>query len=500
MTKTQAVDIHGRSYHRTIMFVLMLIATLAGSLMQSTLGTALPTLMDKFSIDLNTAQQATTWFLLALGVMVPVSSYLVKKVPTKPLTIITYAFLLIGVLVTCLTPEKHDMWWMFVVGRVIAAAAVGISMPLLQIAIVNIYSKEERSFAMGLMGLVVGMSPAIGPTLTGWILNRSHHFLGFTLPDNWQAIFYLPITILVVVLVLLPFFMRDIIPNEDVKLDFWSLLLSSFGFGLFLLGFTNVSNDGWSALLAVDAPIVIGLLLIIVFIWRQLKMEKTFLDVRVFKSWDFSVATIAVSAVMMAMMGVEMMLPTYLQNIHGMSALDSGLTLLPGALFIGFLSPVAGILYSKAGIKRVGVAGLLVLSVGTIPFAFITASTPSLAITLMYTIRMIGVAMVLMPLTSLSMDVLPKAKAADGTAVNNTARQIASSVGVALLTSVTQNTINNHKPGMSLKLADPLKYAAKTLDASMDGFRLAFQVGLAFAVIGMIVVMFLKEANRQTNK
>lgn len=303
MTKTQAVDIHGRSYHRTIMFVLMMIATLAGSLMQSTLGTALPTLMDKFSIDLNTAQQATTWFLLALGVMVPVSSYLVKKVPTKPLTIITYAFLLIGVLVTCLTPEKHDMWWMFVVGRVIAAAAVGISMPLLQIAIVNIYSKEERSFAMGLMGLVVGMSPAIGPTLTGWILNRSHHFLGFTLPDNWQAIFYLPITILVVVLVLLPFFMRDIIPNEDVKLDFWSLLLSSFGFGLFLLGFTNVSNDGWSALLAVDAPIVIGLLLIIVFIWRQLKMEKPFLDVRVFKSWDFSVATIAVSAVMMAMMG-----------------------------------------------------------------------------------------------------------------------------------------------------------------------------------------------------
>jgi hypothetical protein len=113
---------------------------------------------------------------------------------------------------------------------------------------------------------------------------------------------------------------------------------------------------------------------------------------------------------------------------------------------------------------------------------------------------MIGVAMVLMPLTSLSMDVLPKAKAADGTAVNNTARQIASSVGVALLTSVTQNTINNHKPGMALKLADPLKYAAKTLDASMDGFRLAFQVGLAFAVIGMIVVMFLKEANRQTNK
>jgi MFS family permease len=200
---------------------------------------------------------------------------------------------------------------------------------------------------------------------------------------------------------------------------------------------------------------------------------------------------------MMAMLGVEMMLPTYLQNVHGMSALESGLTLLPGALFLGILSPVAGILYSKAGTKRVAFAGLLVLAAGTIPFAVITESTPSIIITLMYTVRMIGVAMVLMPMTTAAMDALPKEKSADGTAVNNTARQLASSVGVALLTSVTQDVINNHKPAASLKATDPIAYADKVINASMDGFQLAFTVGLAFAVIGLVVVFFLKNKNQQ---
>lgn len=496
MTNVQT-DIHGKTYHRLALFMLMLIATLAGSLMQSTLGTALPTLMDKFSINLNTAQQATTWFLLAIGVMVPVSSYLVKRVPTKQLTLITYLVLLAGISITAFTPEKHDMWWLFVVGRVVAAAAVGVAMPLLQIIIVNIYAASERSVAMGLMGLVVGMSPAIGPTLTGWILDRDHHFLGITLAAHWQTIFYIPMVILVVVLIFLPFFMRDVIPNESVKLDWPSLLLSSFGFCLFLLGFTNVSNDGWSSLTTVDGPIIIGLVLIAFFVRRQLKLDEPFLDVRVFKSREFTVTTIAIAAVMMAMMGVEMMLPTYLQNVHGMSALDSGLTLLPGALFLGILSPVAGILYSKAGTKRVAFAGLLVLAAGTIPFAVITESTPSIIITLMYTVRMIGVAMVLMPMTTAAMDALPKEKSADGTAVNNTARQLASSVGVALLTSVTQDVINNHKPAASLKATDPIAYADKVINASMDGFQLAFTVGLAFAVIGLVVVFFLKNKNQQ---
>ncbi|WEE35628.1 DHA2 family efflux MFS transporter permease subunit [Lactiplantibacillus paraplantarum] len=498
MTNIQPVDVHGKKYNRWLLFILMLLATLAGSLMQSTLGTALPTLMKKFDIDLNTAQQATTWFLLALAIMVPVSAYLVKKFPTKNLTLITYVLLLGGICITAFTPEKHSMWAMFVVGRVLAAAAVGILMPLLQITILNIFSTKERSIAMGLMGLVVGMSPAIGPTLTGWILNETHHFMGITLAASWQTIFYIPMVVLIVVLILTPLFMRDVIPNESaIHLDIFSLVLSSFGFGLFLLGFTNVSTAGWIDWWSVDVPIVVGIIIIAGFVWRQLTIEHPFLDLRVFKSWNFSITTVTTTMAMMAMMGVEMMLPTYLQNVHGMTALDSGLTLLPGALFIGILSPIAGILYSKAGIKRLAIAAFVILIAGTIPFSFLTVSTPAIIITLMYTVRMIGIALALMPLTTAAMDALPQDKTTDGTAVNNTARQLASSVGVAILTSVTQNVIDTNKPGSHLKTLDPLKYAAKTLDASMQGFQVAFSVGLAFAVIGLIVALLFKKNKKE---
>lgn len=490
-------DIHGKPYNRWLLFFFMLLATLAGSLMQSTLGTALPTLMTKFDIDLNTAQQATTWFLLANAVMVPVSSFLVKRFPTKRLTISTYIILIIGIALTAFTPERHSMWTLFVAGRVVAAAAVGILLPLLQITIVNIFTDKERGPAMGLMGLVVGMSPAIGPTLTGWILDRDHMILGLTLSNSWRTIFFIPLVIIAIVLLFTPFVMRDILKNDrSLRIDLLSIILSCLGFGTFLLGFTNLSSDGWNDFSHVLGPIFFGIIMITVFAIRQFRLDKPFLDLAVFKSWNFSVTTFLIIFVTMAMMGIEMMLPTYLQNIHGMSALDSGLTLLPGALFLGIISPLAGVLYTKAGLKRLATAGFIVLGAGTIPFAFLTTSTPGSIITLMYTVRMIGVALVLMPLTTAAMDALPLTKTTDGTAVNNTVRQLASSVGVALLTSVTQNIINHHQPAHRLRSIDPLSYASQALDASMQGFRTAFAVGLAFAIIGLIATILYK--NRQT--
>lgn len=111
----------------------------------------------------------------------------------------------------------------------------------------------------------------------------------------------------------------------------------------------------------------------------------------------------------------------------------------------------------------------------------------------MYAVRMIGVAFCLMPLTTASMDALPVSKSTAGTAVNNTARQLASSVGVAILTSITQNVINNNKPSAALKSIDPLKYANDAINASMNGFQVAFTVGLAFAIVGLLVALFFKK-------
>lgn len=243
----------------------------------------------------------------------------------------------------------------------------------------------------------------------------------------------------------------------------------------------------------VIAPIVIGLIFIAIFIHRQLILEEPFLDIRVFKVKQFSITTLAIALSMMAMMGVEMMLPLYLQNVHGLSALDSGLVLLPGALMMGIVSPIAGSIYDKVGARRLALIGFSILGIGTIPFIFLTSATPDHFITLLYAVRMFGIAMIMMPLTASAMSALPPHEAAHGTASNNTARQIASAIVVALLSSVTQNVINHNKPSHLLKDQNPLEYASKMLEASLKGFHVSFTIGLSFAIIGFIVALFLRK-------
>lgn len=470
----------------------MIVAAIAGALMQTSLGTALPTLMKAFDIDLATAQQASTWFLLVNGMMVPLSAYLATRIKTRTLHLVAYLLLLAGILTSMWTPENADFWWLFLAGRILAAMAVGIMLPLSQIVVLNMYGKNERGAAMGMLGLVIGMSPAIGPTLTGWILDKNHSILGWTLSDSWRSMFVIPLIIILIAIVLTPFLMKNVVPNKKISLDVPSVLFSTVGFGLFLWGFTNVASYGWADFGSVIAPIAIGALVLLAFVWRQLKLPVPFLDVRVFANKNFTLPTIGLLLTMMAMFGVEMMLPTYLQNVRGMSPLKSGITLMWGALFMGFLSPVAGALYNKVGIKKLAFIGFSMLTLGTLPYLFLTAETPTILISVLYAIRMAGIALTMMPLTTAAMAALPDDKNADGTAANNTLRQVSASIVVAVLTSVVQNIVNTKRPSHSLKLTDPLQYADKVLNASLDGFRVAFLISMVIALLGIILTFWIQ--------
>lgn len=489
MDTAKTYDIHGNEYNRSAMIGLLLIATFAGVLNQTSLGTAIPTLMKDFNINLSTAQEATTWFLLANGIMIPVSAFLATRFSTKWLFVSAYAVLLIGLLFTTFAPTSS--WFIFLVGRIIQAIAVGITMPLMQVVMVNVFPPEQRGAAMGLNGLVVGLAPAIGPTFAGWVLKQDFVFMGHDL--SWRAIFIVPLIILTIAFLVAPVLLKDVVPNAKMTLDMTSLVLSILGFGIFLWGFTNVATYGWGDFGYVIAPIAIGTVIIALFILRQFKLEEPFLDVKVFKNKQFSITTAAIALSMMAMMGVEMMLPLYLQNVHGLTALKSGLVLLPGALMMGLVSPLAGSVYDKVGARRLSLIGFTILGIGTVPFIFLTTTTPDHFITLMYAVRMFGIAMVMMPLTASAMSALPPHEASHGTAANNTARQIASAVVVALLSSVTQNIITNNKPAKSLQTLDPLSYASKMINASLDGFHASFAIGFAFAVIGFIVSLYLRK-------
>ncbi|HCN74502.1 MDR family MFS transporter [Pseudolactococcus plantarum] len=487
--KDYHVDIHGKHYSRIGMFLLILVGTFGAMLMQTSLGTAIPTLMKDFNISMSTAQQATTWFLLANGIMVPISAYLATKFPTRWLYVTAYAILLIGMFVAYSAPTSS--WWVFLAGRILQAIAVGITMPLMQVALVNMFPAKQMGAIMGVAGIVIVLAPALGPTFAGWLITHKFNLIFWAFDASWRTIFLIPMIVVGIVFLISIFMMRDVVPNRPMKLDFLSVLLSVLGFGIFLWGFTNVATDGWGKLNTVIAPIVGGLIIILLFGLRQLKMADPFLDIRVFKIKQFTLVTLALALSTMAMMGVEMMLPLYLQAVHGLSAFNSGLVLLPGSLMMAVVAPLAGGVYDRIGAKRLAIVGFLVLALGTVPFMFFTVSTPDHFVTLLYGLRMIGVGMVMMPLTTSAMNSVPVHEVAQATASSNTARQVASSVVVALLSSVAQNVITNHLPATSLKQTNPLQYADKTISAMLQGYHASFAIGFVFAVIGVGVAFCL---------
>lgn len=475
-----AVDINGKSYNRSLMVFILLIGAFCTVLNQTILSTAFPSLMNAFNISTSTVQWLTTGFLLVNGIMIPVSAYLSSRFNTKVLFIIAMSIFEVGTIMSWLAPS----FAVLLSGRLIQAVGVGINMPLMQNIMLTIYPPEKRGAAMGINGLVIGLAPAIGPTLSGWVIDTF----------SWRWLFGMIVPIAALVIIASPFFVKNVIPNRRPHLDWLSVIISTAGFGSMLYGFSSVGNKGWTDPVVIST-IIIGAILVIILVLRQNKLDEPFLQFKVFESKEFTLATILSSIVTMAMVGVELVIPLYLQIIHGMSAFHSGLTLLFGAIFMGFMSPVTGNLFDRYGARRLAFTGMFILSVGTLPFAFINRSTPTIYIVFLYAVRMFGISMVMMPVTTAGMNSLPFNLISHGTAVNNTLRQVATSVGTAVMISVLTNVTNSNKPSHALLTQEPLQYKAKMFDATLMGYHASFWFAIAFSILGLILTFFVTSGN-----
>ena len=477
MSNNQTVDIYGKPYNRSLLVVVLLIGTFCTVLNQTLLTTAFPALMKAFDISASSVQWLTTGFLLVNGIMIPISAWLINKFSSKRLYLTAMTIFLIGTITCFIAPNFSTL----LIGRLIQAAGVGISMPLLQNIMLSIFPPEKRGSAMGMAGIVIGLAPALGPTLSGWIID---HY-------TWRDLFGMVIPIVILVLVLAIFLMKSVIQLSNPSIDVLSALLSTIGFGSLLYGFSSVGNDGWGSLKVIGF-LIIGVFVIGLFVWRQLHLEHPFLELRVFKSPTFTIAAILSGVVNMAMVGAEMVLPLYIQNIRGESAFHSGLMLLPGALIMGLMMPITGAIFDKHGAKRLAISGMLILTAATLPFAFLTQETPVTMIVILYAMRMFGISMVMMPVTTSGMNALPMNLISHGTAVNNTFRQVASSIGTAVLISILTNVTKDNLPKASLLKSLPLSYKDQAISATLSGYHAAFFVAVIFGLVGFIITFFLK--------
>src|SRR5699024_8911510 len=272
------------------------------------------------------------------------------------------------------------------------------------------------------------------------------------------------------------FMLKNITTQTNPKLDVLSIILSTLGFGGILYGFSIAGDLGWMHIQVV-LTIVVGSIALFFFIKRQLNLEQPILEFRVFTYGTFALATGLGMIVFAAMIGTSVILPLYMQNILGFSALHSGLVLLPGAILMGLMNPVTGYLFDKLSGKWLARTGLLLLTITTIAFTGLDANTTFTFLATMNAVRMVSISMVMMPMTTLALNQLPEHLIPHGTAMNNTFRQTSGAIGTAILVTVMATAAI---PG-------------KDISGIIHGVNVSFIVAAVLAGIGFILSFGIKD-------
>ncbi|MFB9769799.1 MDR family MFS transporter [Lactiplantibacillus modestisalitolerans] len=470
-------DTTSTSYNPLGLTLTLVLGTFCTALTTNMLVTAYPTLMSTFSISSATVQWLTTGFLLVMGIMIPVSAWLLNNFSLRLIYMGALSCFLIGLIVSFTAPNFQ----MILAGRLIQAVGIGITFPTIQTVLLVVYPPEKRGTMMGVGGIVIGLAPALGPTVSGWILDNA----------TWRDLFGMMIPPIALVLLLAAFTVKPVIPLKKSPLDGWAIILSTIGFGSLLYGFSSVGAHGWGAPIVL-VSLVVGLIFIAGFVWREWPQKQPLLNIRLLKISSFTIASMITGIANTAMIGIQVVLPMYLQNVRGLTPLQSGLMILPGALLYGVISLISGRAYDLIGGRRLALMGTFLLTLGTLPFAMLTRHTPYPDIVMEYCILMSGVALVAMPLTAASSVDLHGIQLSHGTAINSTMRQIMTSMGTAVLGSVLTNVANQGQPAARLLKSAPLAYQSQAYNAAMNGFHAAFLVATVLGIIGLICALFVK--------
>ncbi|HDC9792563.1 TPA: DHA2 family efflux MFS transporter permease subunit [Staphylococcus aureus] len=492
--------IFGEGVSRGKILAALLFGMFIAILNQTLLNVALPKINTEFNISASTGQWLMTGFMLVNGILIPITAYLFNKYSYRKLFLVALVLFTIGSLICAISMNFPIM----MVGRVLQAIGAGVLMPLGSIVIITIYPPEKRGAAMGTMGIAMILAPAIGPTLSGYIVQNYH----------WNVMFYgmFIIGILAILVGFVWFKLYQYTTNP--KADIPGIIFSTIGFGALLYGFSEAGNKGWGSV-EIETMFAIGIIFIILFVIRELRMKAPMLNLEVLKFPTFTLTTVINMVVMLSLYGGMILLPIYLQNLRGFSALDSGLLLLPGSLIMGLLGPFAGKLLDTIGLKPLAIFGIAVMTYATWELTKLNMDTPYMTIMGIYVLRSFGMAFIMMPMVTAAINALPGRLASHGNAFLNTMRQLAGSIGTAILVTVMTTQTTQHLSAFGEELdktnsvvQDHMRELASQYGgqegamkvllqfvnklATVEGINDAFIVATIFSIIALILCLFLQ--------
>lgn len=457
---------------------LLIVAAFVAILNETTMGIAIPFLNADLGIPPELGQWLTSAFMLSMAIVIPTTGYLLQRFTTRQIFLAAMILFTLGTLV-CTVSAGFEM---LLAGRVIQAFGTGIMMPLLMTTIMNVVPEDRRGQMMGFVGMVISLAPALGPMLSGVVLDS----LG------WRWVFGLVLPIAIVALAIGAKWIINISEVTKAPIDVLSVVLSAVAFGGIVYGLSQFGSGGASASEAFLSPVAlggisigVGVVVLGLFIWRQLALQKTddaLLDLRVFTSRTFTLAVIIMAIVAMAMFGTLTLLPQYLQNVAGLDGFQSGLVLMPGSILMGLLGPIMGHIYDARGPRTLLIPGTIMICAALFVYSTAGLETPLWLLIVVQSVMSIGLAMTFTPLFSASLGSLKPRLYSHGSASLNTLQQVGGAAGVAVLLAIYAGILHRgEEAGLSVA------------EAGAPGAQTAFFTAACIAIVPVVLAFFIRK-------
>lgn len=435
---------------------------------ETVLSVALPHLMRDLAITATDAQWLSTGFMLTMAVVIPTTGFLLQRFRTRTLFAAALIFFLVGSLVATIAPS----FGLVLLGRIVQAGGTAIILPLLMATTLTSVPERYRGTVMGLNAVVISVGPAIGPTLSGLVVDS----LG------WRWVFGLMLPIAAVTLIFGLVLIRTQGITRKVPLDALSVILSALAFGGLVYALASIGTVLNGQLLPLLA-LFVGVAALALFVVRQVRLQRSdqaLLDLRPFGVPVFRVSVTIVAIAMAVMLGTVMVLPIHLQNGLGIATMVVGLMMLPGGLLQGLLAPVIGRLYDAVGPRPLVIPGAILLAGGQWWLSTLTATTPIATVIAMHVIFCLGMALLMTPLMTASLGALPPHQYGHGSAIMNTIQQLAGAAGIAVMIAA-----------MTIGASGPAASSQSMVAAQVSGTTAAFVVGGVLALVAVVCAPFV---------
>lgn len=400
------------------MIVVMVVALMSfmGVLTETSLNVSFPALMKQFNVSLSTVQWVTAGYLLTAALVMLTSAYMKRRFTNRSLFVASALMFIIGDIMCGAAP----VFWVLLVGRLIQAGCVGLCTPLMVNIILDVVPRQKLGTYLGIANLIILVAPALGPTFGGTVVAFA----------SWRMIFWIPLPFAIILLLVGQSRIKQYTPTQQYAFDWLRFGLLAAALISLIVGINALGSANW---LEFGILLLVSIVLVSVFYRQSQHATRALFDLAVFKNKAFLYSFFPYIMLQFANVGINFLIPNYVQDVFGATSLIGGLVLLPGSLFNGFGQPVYGWMLDHFGGKLPLYLGDLLFTLALVGWAIAGSQMGVVGVTTAYMIFAIGRSMAFGNSVAYGLKHMPQSLQNDANALYNTGQQVTGALGTTVL-------------------------------------------------------------------